>query len=342
MGIEGRLRDLGLTDVLQLLSGGRKSGTLYCDAPLLGRRIRLGFLQGQIVEAVIDDATTGTSRAVTTNDIREVVHEGLRWRDGSFRFASGEVPSAQSSIRVAVEPLLMDSARQAEVWSRIEGRVSHARVVPTFIDIEPEQLPLLRLSSQQWEILTHIDGERDLVAIAEVMDRELTETAELVHDLIVAGLLVLREAAPVPRRNPTPPVSPVIAGANDLWIPGADPEDAEAHFGEDQDDTVFDPVQWGVFTDNGLPRRSTPWPPPRVAPPLPEPSLDQRELVGVAEGRDGPLLQRLGDDCARRGDLASAISHWADALDATVPVADVNRVREVISLATRLHALLQP
>jgi hypothetical protein len=343
MGIEGRLRDLGLTDVLQLLSGGRKSGTLHCDAPLLGRRLRLGFLHGQIVEAVIDDASAGVSRPVAAEEMGAVVHQGLRWRDGSFRFAPSEMPSASSPVRLAVEPLLMDGALQAEVWSRIEARVPHARVVPMFIDVEPQQLPLLRLSPQQWEILTHIDGERDLTAIAEIMGRELTDVAEWVHDLIVAGLLMLREASPAPRRNPTPPVSPVVAGADDLWIPGGGADEAADDFGDGLDeDAVFDPVQWGVLTADGMPRRSTPWPPPRVAPPLPDPSFDQRELAGAAEGQNGPALQRLGDDCARRGDLPSAITHWAAALDATVPVADANRVREAISLATRLHALLQP
>ncbi|HEY0930249.1 MAG TPA: DUF4388 domain-containing protein [Gemmatimonas sp.] len=343
MGIEGRLRDLGLTDVLQLLSGGRKNGTLHCDAPLLGLRLRLGFLQGQIVEGFVDRANESAAPSMDATEISAVVHTALRWREGTFRFAPADVPDGRTGVRLAVEPLLMDGAIQAEVWSRIESRVPHAGVVPMFVDVEPQQLPLLRLSPHQWEILTHIDGQRDLDAIAAVMGRELAVVAELVHDLIVAGLLVLREASPAPRRNPTPPVSPAVPSANDLWIPESGlPESGMDEDGVLDEDAVFDPVQWGVLTADGMPRRSTPWPPPRVAPPLPDPSFAQREPVGAAAWQDGPALQRLGDDCARRGDLSSAIVHWAAALDATVPVVDAHRVREAISLATRLQTLLQP
>ena len=338
MGIEGRLRDLGLTEVLQLLAVGRKSGTLHCEAPLLGRRGGIGFLQGMIVQATMYDTA---SPAVDTTGVREVVQEVLRWRDGTFRFAPVDVPDATSPLRLAVEPILMDGAQQAEVWSRIEARVPHARVVPAFADIEPQQLPLLRLTPPQWEILTGVDGQRDLIALADAMEKELTDVAELVHDLIVAGLLVLRDAPVAPRRNPTPPVNPAIPPAGDLWIP--DPEDAglDAGYLEEDEDPVFDPVQWGVLTAEGLPRRATPWPPPRVAPPLPEPSLDERVPGDVAAVRNGPVLQRLGDECARRGDLPGAIAQWGRALDATISGDDADRLRERIVLAQRLHDLLQ-
>ena len=289
MGIEGRLRDLGLTEVLQLLAVGRKSGTLHCEAPLLGRRGGIGFLQGMIVQATMYDTA---SPAVDTTGVREVVQEMLRWRDGTFRFAPVDVPDATSPLRLAVEPILMDGAQQAEVWSRIEARVPHARVVPAFADIEPQQLPLLRLTPPQWEILTGVDGQRDLIALADAMEKELTDVAELVHDLIVAGLLVLRDAPVAPRRNPTPPVNPAIPPAGDLWIP--DREDAGLDAGYlEEDGSGLRSGTWGVLTAEGLAATCHALAAAASCPPLPEPSLD--EVPGdVAAAGNGPVLQRLG------------------------------------------------
>jgi len=48
----------------------------------------------------------------------------------------------------------------------------------------------------------------------------------------------------------------------------------------------------------------------------------------------------LGDERARVGDLLGAITYWQAALRAAVPVADPDRVREVVALASRLHTML--
>lgn len=350
MALEGRIRDLGLTEVLQLLALGRKTGTLHCTAPVQGRRASLVFEQGALVDAEVGSVdrhadATPRRRADDAQAVEDAAHEILLWRDGTFRFAPGERPSHATAVRLAVEPLLMEAALRAEVWARIETRVPHARVTPTFVDIEPQQLPLLRLTPPQWEILTCVDGERDLMALAAAMERDVTDVAELVHDLIAAGLLTLREGQAVPRRNPTPPVSPSLAGP-DLWVPGAELTGALQLPGEFDEDSLFDPVEVGVLTEDGLPRHRTPWMPPApVAPDPVEPSLP-REQQGAAPvtvvDLHGPTLCQQGDELARRGDLEGAMGYWNAALRATVPVSDPDRVREAVTLAARLHALLHP
>lgn len=383
MGIEGRLRDLGLIEVLQLIAVGRKSGTLYCEAPLLGLSGSIGFLQGTIVQADLRDVPptrssgpahghsaslspgpavasglasvmtplpASTADAESAGDVaRDAVFRMLRWQDGSFRFAPSDVPDVASPLRLGVEPLLMEGALQAEVWSRIEARVPHAGVVPVFAEVEPQPLPLLRLTPPQWEILTGIDGHRDLSALAEAMGRELMDVAQLVHDLIEAGLLILRDTTPAPRRNPTPPVNLVVPPIRDLWVPEGEAADllvvGVAGTGElDDEDQVFDPVHWGVITADGLPQRATPWPPLRVAPSPPEPSLDGTDSVDALGEQSLTLLRRLGDECVRRGDLSGAIAHWDRAVAATASEAaaggDPDRLHERIALVRRLDDLL--
>ncbi len=360
MSLEGRLRDLRLAEVLQLLALSRKSGVLQLDAPLHGRRAAVHLQQGSVVNAGLwtpDDAR-GALRARTAGDAREVeavVLDLLRWRDGSFRFVPAhEQEPTGASIRLAIEPLLIEAARRDDVWARIEDRVPHARVVPAFVEVEAQQLPLLRLAPAQWELLTRVDGERDLAMLAESLGRDLLEVAEQVHGLIGAGLLALREGPVAPRRNPTPPAMAAIPApegrtmAGDLWIPAASHTRHSSTASDEttlplEEDSLFDPVEMGVISPDGLPSRRTPWmTPPPVASRAAEPSLPRGETAGIAPRADAISLCRLGDEAARRGDFAGAMTHWNAALRVPEPFADADRVREAVALAARLHALLHP
>jgi hypothetical protein len=368
MALEGRLRDLALTEVLQLLALGRKSGVLHCHAPLQGRRAQIAFDGGAIVDAEVvgvdrpNDLALPRRRASDRAEMEVAVQDVLLWRDGVFRFAPGERPVHAGTLRLAVEPLLMDAAMRAEVWQRIEARVPHARVIPAFVDVEPQQLPLLRLTPPQWDLLTRVDGQRDLMQLAAVMQRDVTDVASLVHDLIGAGLLALREGQAAPRKNPTPPAvvavptvvpasAPPPAGGAEMWVPSRASTAIDDGAAEQDEDTLFDPVVLGVLTTEGLPSSGPAWPPP--APPTPsvapapvEPSLtrEQPEVGATVPAAEQVAreLSRQGDVLARAGDLVGAMAHWSAALRAPVAPPDAERLREAVALAARLHALLPP
>lgn len=377
LSIEGRIRDLALAEVFQLLARGRKSGTLRCEAPLLSREARIGFANGAIVDAdVAPIGALGRTRLDAELSIERQVEEAaldvLCWKDGSFRFLPQETPAAV--VRRAVEPLLIEAAQRAIVWDRIELLVPHARVVPAFLDLDPGQLPELRLTAPHWDVLAHIDGERDLVALATVLQREFTEVAGLVHDLIAVGLLMVREPAVTPRRNPTPPVNMALPPIDDLWVPDRFNAGPGRMPGESEQavDAIFDPVQVGVLTPEGLPAFELP--PEAIAPsigapgsdtapahfgvtfgvtnaalpavarPDAEPSFNREQVADSgsdwAAPFDGRGWCRQGDERLRQGDLMGAVSCWEAAIQVGVSNDDAERLREVIALATRLHALV--
>ncbi len=360
MSLEGRLRELGLAEVLQLLALSRKSGVLYLEAALQGRHAAVHFQQGSVVNAATWNAyeASGALRARAADEAREVeavMLDLLLWRDGAFRFApAADRAPTSASIRLPIEPLLMEAAQRAEVWARIADRVPHSRVVPAFVDVEAEQLPLLRLAPVQWEILTRVDGQRDLLMLAASLGRDLLVVAEQIHGLIGAGLLVLREGAVAPRRNPTPPAMAAIPApearevAGDLWIPSADHARHSSSLPDDvsdcpDEDSLFDPVELEVISPEGVPRLRTPWMASSpVASQAAEPSLPRGETAGIAARADANSLCQLGDEAARRGDFANAMTHWNAALRCPEPFADADRVREAIALTARLHALLHP
>jgi hypothetical protein len=360
MSLEGKLRELALPEVLQLLGLSRKTGRLQLRAQLQGRGAFVRLAQGAVVDAaqwrLHDEADRSTHEGLAqsanaTRAVEGCVLDLLTWRDGDFRFVP-EAAATPTSVRIAVEMLLVEAAQRAERWDGLVDRIAHAHVVPAFVDVEPQQLPLLRLVPQEWEILTRVDGKRDLTELAEVLGREVLDVADIVHGLIGSGLLALRDAERVPRRNPTPPSGTTVA--RDLWVPHGD-DVLTSDLDHAEDDSIFDPIEMGVLNADGMPRtRATPHRASSVlvreearrvetvAPMLAEPSLHQEEARGPEAEMDAPTLCSHGDEAARRGDLAGALTFWSAALRSEASLADADRIREAIALAARLHALLHP
>ncbi|MEO7996854.1 MAG: hypothetical protein ABI852_05385, partial [Gemmatimonadaceae bacterium] len=222
--------------------------------------------------------------------------------------------------------------RRGGEWARLSDRLPNARAIPAFAEVEPRQLPLLNLTPQQWEVLTGVDGQRDLPALARSLGRNLLEVAEIVHGLIGTGLLRLVDSARALRTQPTPPSSAVQEDETDadLWVPSEN-ELLLAQYSEALGDDIFDPVRVGVITPEGLPRLRT----PAVA----QRPQALRKPVD-ADNKPAISARELGDAAARRGDLAAAMAFWNSTLERDECEADAAHAREAIVLAARLHKLL--
>lgn len=235
MTFEGNLRELALAEVCQLLAHTRKSGELHISAPLSGLTAVIAFQQGAITGASIFGHSLVAIGAspVRLQDAQQAAtsttFEVLAWTDGTFHFEPADEAerSRKTPVRLNTEVILMESARRATEWIRLADRVPHMGVVPAFADVEPRRLPLLNLAPSQWELLTSVDGQRDLPAIASSLGRDLLEVAEVVHGLLGTGLLRLVDATPAFRAQATPPsnVAQHVDVPVHLWFPA--PEDAD-------------------------------------------------------------------------------------------------------------------
>ncbi len=351
MSLEGNLRDLALAEVLQLLAHTRKSGELQLKAPLAGLSARILFEAGSIVGAestslVQSNASGELISPAGAPAVEQLTHELLCWNEGEFRFVPHPVDASwvHTSVRLNTELLLMEAARRSEDWVRLSDRIPNSRAVPTFADVEPRQLPLLNLQPQQWEVLTGVDGHRDLPALARSLGRDLLEVAQSVHELIGTGLLKLADVTRVQRTQATPPSSASLPEGvqAELWVPAGRDIGRDDYDHYDHDDEIFDPIRVGVITPDGLPKLRTPI---HVAC-VPAVGVENHGAV-VPEGC--AALRQRGDAAARRGDLAEAVHYWREVLrsgraaassgDESASVATVHAA-EAMALATRLQALL--
>ncbi|MDE3054884.1 MAG: DUF4388 domain-containing protein, partial [Gemmatimonadota bacterium] len=147
--------------------------------------------------------------------IESVVFEMMSWEEGFFSFE--ELPAsalpADTRISVSTESLLMEGARRIDEWSRIAAKVPSLSMIPAFAPVAGGHEAQLDLLPHEWEVLTMIDGERDLQAIAAGLGRSEFETAKVAYGLVTTGVVDLRP--PKRRSRETRPLEAVDGSALD-------------------------------------------------------------------------------------------------------------------------------
>jgi uncharacterized protein DUF4388/tetratricopeptide repeat protein len=152
--------------------------------------------------------------------VESVVFELMSWREGFFSFeerAPEDMPR-DARVKVSTESLLMEGARRIDEWSRIADKVPSLGVVPAFAPVEDEtHASRLDLLPHEWEVLTMIDGERDLRGIAASLGRSEFEVAKIAYGLVSTGVIAL--ATPERTSSGTPvPAEP----SDDLMVRGGE------------------------------------------------------------------------------------------------------------------------
>lgn len=124
--------------------------------------------------------------------IETVVFELFSWKEGGFSFTDGESDwfEDDAAIRVSTESLLMEGARRIDEWSRMADRVPDAFVVPRLATAGAGSESPIDLRPGEWEVLTMIDGERNLRDIASSLGVSEFEVARTVYGMTCTGLVV--------------------------------------------------------------------------------------------------------------------------------------------------------
>ena len=225
MPIEGPLRELGLPDVFQLLDLSRKTGLLRVRSQLRDDEGIVYFDTGRVVQASMKskpappvDAAVLSEREIERRlrgQIETTVYDMMAWREGFFSFEErplSDVPP-EARVKIATESLLMESARRIDEWSRIADKVPHLLVVPVLAEAAPDHETQLDLLPHEWEVLSMIDGERDLRAIASVLGQGEFDAAKIVYGLVTTGVVEIKQTRRVSQTIPAPappPVNPEI------------------------------------------------------------------------------------------------------------------------------------
>jgi len=266
--------------------------------------------------------------------VEEVIFELMSWREGFFSFeerAEVDAP-AEANIRISTESLLMEAARRIDEWSRIEAKVPNLDVVAVLADVGDDHPGFLELLPREWEVLSEIDGERNLRAIARAIAHSDFDVARVIYGLITTGIVALKTERPLePEAAPTPtpePDAPVLEPAREALRSG----DAEGALAAANAVLTADvaSVEARLVVSRALMKLGRP--------------IDAAEALRAALNGDAlnPSLHReLGFCAAWRGDLLAALGSWERYLRMQPAAADASHVRAVADAASRLRDLLQ-
>ena len=263
--------------------------------------------------------------------IEEVVFELMSWREGYFSFEERAIDDApgEASVRISTESLLMEGARRIDEWSRIEAKVPHVGVVPVLAPLRADHPSLLDLLPNEWEVLSEIDGAKDLRDIALGLGQSDFDIAKVVYGMVTTGVIELRD----PRL-----ITPNHVGA---------PEDARPHVERSRAlldagnvDASLSASRQAIAADPQLAEA-------RVAMARALSKLgrlnDAAEELRRALQLD-PLHAEthleMGYCAAARGDLGEAMEAWGRYLRMLPNGGDAPRVRAALESASALYGLL--
>ena len=123
--------------------------------------------------------------------IETVVFDLMSWSEGFFSFSEEPARPMRKdvAVRVSTESLLMEGARRIDEWSRMADKIPDARVTPRLAPLDEGPESFIDLLPREWEVLSVIDGERNLHEIAKRLVIAEFEVAKIIYGMLSTGLI---------------------------------------------------------------------------------------------------------------------------------------------------------
>ncbi len=180
MDFQGSLTEFQLPDIVQFLSGARKTGALRLVEGDETGEIYLD--KGRIVHALLGEQVG-----------EEAVYALVLWKSGEFLFEPG-IATDKTTVNKGNTNLLIEAARRRDEWAVISKQIPSVDWIPEFVvPDENETGGQINLNTSEWILLSKIDGTRSLKAIAAAADLSIFHTGRLLYGLVSTKLIRLRK-----------------------------------------------------------------------------------------------------------------------------------------------------
>lgn len=172
--MEGPLAEFSITDIISLVSLGKRTGQAEISGLLNGHQVSgsLYFRGGNICQAALLDLPA--LEAALTFFIFE---------EGYFHFYQNQTPDRED-LKVSNEMLIMQGINRLDQWKEVRSVVQPGDI--PFLPARPAALTggTLQLQPDDWKLLTYSNGQADVFTLGQK-----TKLGQFQATLTLAGLL---------------------------------------------------------------------------------------------------------------------------------------------------------
>jgi hypothetical protein len=138
-----------------------------------------------------------TARILTQDQLRKWAEDDAQtmlvsvfgWTDGDFLFEEGVLsPGGRIALPLPIGPLIEKAQRHVRNTTVRNPPLLAPETVVGFADVDPEG-DAIRISLDQWSLLTYVDGQTSLLAISQSMGQPELAVMRLASQLADAGIL---------------------------------------------------------------------------------------------------------------------------------------------------------
>jgi len=179
MALEGSLREFPVTDIIQMVSLSKQTGAAEIRANYRGRNIvaRLYFRGGNAIHAELENLPA-----------MEAALTFFTFDDGEFTFLGGEAPPREE-LRGSNEMLVMQGIHRSDEFKVIREILPTDDIIPLLVDNPSVNGAAINLRPEEWRLLTFINGQDDVAAIAKRSNLSNHVTERIIAHLLQVGLI---------------------------------------------------------------------------------------------------------------------------------------------------------
>jgi tetratricopeptide (TPR) repeat protein len=257
--------------------------------------------------------------------MEETVYELMSWDEGYFKFEErAEIGSQRLLAKVRVDSLLMEGARRIDEWSRLEAKVPHPEAVPVLAPVSDRDVKPLDLGTEEWELLSEIDGERDIRQIAADVGRSTFDVGKTLYTLVNAGVVQVHERQ---MRMPEEQLRDAIVHVNELLA--TQQVDQARKIAADLESAYPERAELAVLSGRVLAAQGR----MRAA-------ADAFARAVALDPLSAEAQLRLGISSARTGDLERAVKAWETYVRLSPNGDDRQHVASALAAARTLAQIL--
>lgn len=127
---------------------------------------------------------------VVREQVEELIYSILSWQSGSFKFYENQYPTQEEiKVKISVENAILEGCRRIDEINRTKEVLPDFETVLTIATSPVERRTDISLQSEEWNLLSLVNGRRSIDEIVEISNLDKVKTLQKLAALKLAGLI---------------------------------------------------------------------------------------------------------------------------------------------------------